>query len=79
MRLLCRVLLLLSLTGCAASPQALGITGPEGSTARPATSPLTEAPPSTDPLDNPDIMQSGGRYGPSYAPNKGSSGYWGYN
>jgi hypothetical protein len=78
MRLFHLVLMLLPLGGCAATPQALGITGPEGSTANPATPSADQSPP-TDPLDNPDILQSGGRYGPSYAPSTGGGKFWGYN
>ena len=63
----------LLLAGCAAGPQALGITGPGAQPAAPAT----EAAP--DPFDNPNAMQSGGRYGPSYAPTTGSGRYWGYD
>jgi len=78
MRLIRFAVMLVSLAGCASGPQALGITGPEGSTDRGSAPAAAETPP-TDPLDNPDIMQSGTRYGPSYSPSKGSSGFWGYN
>ena len=75
MRLFRLALMLLPLAGCAATPQALGITGPQGNTETPAAD---QSPPS-DPLDNPDIMQSGTRYGPSYAPSTGGGKFWGYN
>ena len=68
------LLMLLLLAACAAGPQALGITGPQGSISAPATAPATG-----DPLDNPDILQSGGRYGPNYAPTTGGGRFWGYN
>ena len=78
MRFIRLALMLLPLAGCAASPQALGITGPQGSADQTATPPTAGTPP-VDPLDNPDILQSGTRYGPSYTPSRGSSGFWGYN
>lgn len=70
--------LLLLLAGCAGGPQALGITGPQGESAKPQPPPGAEAAP-VDPLDNPDIMQSGGRYGPGYVPTTGGGSFWGYN
>ncbi|HTW69796.1 MAG TPA: hypothetical protein VME47_07920 [Acetobacteraceae bacterium] len=78
MRTICLALMLLVLAGCAAGPQALGITGPQGSTNKAAAAPAVPPPP-TDPLDNPGLMQSGTRYGPTYTPSTGSSGFWGYN
>jgi len=78
MRFVRLALMLLPLAGCAASPQALGITGPEGSTNKSAAAPGVQTP-TADPLDNPDLMRSGTRYGPSYTPSTGSSGFWGYN
>jgi hypothetical protein len=74
MRLVPLVLLLLPLAACAGGPQALGITGPQGSTAAPAT----PSPP-LDPLDNPATLDSGTRYGPTYAPSTGGGNFWGYN
>ena len=65
----------LLLACCTAGPQALGITGPGTEGAAP---PPVEAAP-VDPLDNPNALQSGGRYGPSYVPTTGSGDYWGYN
>lgn len=81
MRKLRLALILLPLAGCGADPQALGITGPQGTTNHPsgAAAQTSVDTPSNDPLDNPDILQSGGRYGPSYTPSTGSSGFWGYN
>jgi hypothetical protein len=78
MRSIRLALMLLPLAGCAASPQALGITGPQGSTDKTAATP-SPATPQADPLDNPNLMQSGTRYGPTYTPSTGSSGFWGYN
>jgi hypothetical protein len=66
----------LLLAGCAASPQSLGITGPGTSATAPAPA-AAEAP--ADPLDNPAALQSGGRYGPGYAPTTGGGRYWGYD
>jgi hypothetical protein len=72
-RVIAILLLVLPLAGCAAGPQALGITGPQGST-------LGNTPPSSqDIFDNPNGMQSGDRYGPSAAPTTGSGRYWGNN
>ncbi|HTW69508.1 MAG TPA: hypothetical protein VME47_06450 [Acetobacteraceae bacterium] len=79
MRFFRLALMLLPLAGCAATPQSLGITGPQGTTNKAARAPAAEPSPASDPLDNPDLLQSGTRYGPSYAPSSGSSGYWGYN
>ncbi|HEY1934150.1 MAG TPA: hypothetical protein VGG99_19245 [Acetobacteraceae bacterium] len=65
------MLALVLLAGCAEGPQALGITGPEGST-------LGSTPPSEQDLfDNPNVLQSGERYGPSSAPTTGKGRYWG--
>jgi hypothetical protein len=75
MRLAALIVLLMPLAACAGGPQALGITGPEGATPAPAAAP---APP-TDPFDNPDTLQSGGRYGPSYAPTTNGGRFWGYD
>jgi hypothetical protein len=67
--------LLLPLAACATGPSALGITGPQGGP--PASA--AEPPPSSDPFDNPDTLQSGSRYGPSYGPSSGGGHFWGYN
>ncbi len=69
------LLLLLPLAGCAGGPQALGITGPRGSSLG------TTAPPPAgqDPLDSPNSFQSGTRYSPSSGPTTGSGRFWGYN
>jgi hypothetical protein len=67
--------LLLPLAACAGGPQALGITGPQG--AKPAEA-VVPAPP-TDPFDNPDTLQSGGRYGPGYTPTTNGGHFWGYD
>lgn len=66
---------LLPLAGCAGGPQALGITGPRGSSLGTTPGPL----PGEDPLDNPNAFQSGTRYSPSTGPTTGSGNYWGYN
>jgi len=66
---------LLLLAGCAGGPAALGITGPHGSTLGTAPAPR----PGTDPLDNPNALQSGVRYGPSMAPTTGGGRFWGYD
>lgn len=65
------VVLLLPLAACAEGPQAFGITGPQGSTLG------TTPPPNGDPLDNPDALLSGARYGPGSAPSTGGGRYWG--
>ena len=78
MRAIAIAVLLLPLAACSGGPQALGITGPHGaSAATPASAGATRAP--VDPLDNPNLLQSGGRYGPDYAPTTGSGRFWGYN
>ena len=69
------LLLLLLLAGCAGGPQALGITGPQGSSLGTTPGPS----PGEDPLDSPDAFQSGTRYSPSARPTTGSGHYWGYN
>jgi len=66
------VLLSLAVAACAESPGSLGITGP-GNNSAAGTSP------NTDPVDNPNALQSGGRYGPSYGPTTGAGHFWGYN
>ncbi len=75
MRFLALSILLLAVAGCADGPQALGITGPEGGKNAPVAAPV----PPLDPFDNPDTMQSGGRYGPSYTPTSGGGHFWGYD
>ncbi len=74
MRFLVLLVLLLPLAACAGGPQALGITGPNGG--EPARAVLPTPP---NPLDNPETLQSGGRYGPSYAPSTGGGNFWGYD
>ena len=69
------LLLLLLLAGCAGGPQALGITGPQGSSLGTTPGPS----PGEDPLDSPNAFQSGTRYSPSTSPTTGSGHYWGYN
>jgi len=75
MRYFALIVLFLPLAACAGGPQALGITGPNGGKAAPAAAP----PPAGDPFDNPESLQSGTRYGPSYAPSSGGGHFWGYN
>lgn len=75
MRQIAIILTLLLLAACASGPQALGITGPDGAAQAPAAAP---APPA-DPFDNPDTMQSGTRYGPSYTPSTTGGHFWGYD
>jgi hypothetical protein len=69
------LLLLLPFAGCAGGPEALGITGPQGSSLG------TTAPPPAgqDPLESPNTFQSGTRYSPSSGPTTGSGRFWGYN
>jgi hypothetical protein len=74
MRLATLVLLLLPLAACAEGPQALGITGPQGGKSAPAAQPAE-----LDPFDNPATLDSGTRYGPTYAPSTGGGHFWGYN
>jgi hypothetical protein len=74
MRFVALIVLLLPLAACAGGPQALGITGPDGGKAGPVA-----APAQPDPFDNPETLQSGGRYEPSYAPSTGGGNFWGYN
>jgi hypothetical protein len=74
MRFIVLLVLLLPLAACAGGPQALGITGPDGGKDGPAA-----AAPLPSPLDNPETLQSGGRYGPSYAPSTGGGRFWGYD
>lgn len=69
------LLLVVPLVGCAGGPQALGITGPRGTSLGTTTGP----PPGEDPLDSPNAYQSGTRYSPSPGPTTGSGHYWGYN
>jgi hypothetical protein len=69
------LMVLLALAGCAGGPQALGITGPGGSSLGTTAAP----PPGQDPMDNPNTFQSGTRYSPSSGPTTGSGRYWGYN
>jgi len=69
------LLLLLPLAGCAGGPEALGITGPQGSNLGTTFGPA----PGEDPLDSPNAFQSGTRYSPSTGPTTGSGHYWGYN
>jgi hypothetical protein len=75
MRVIPLCFLLLSLSACAGGPQAFGITGPDGG--KPETTAVPE--PKADPFDNPDTLQSGGRYGPSYAPSTNGGNFWGYD
>jgi hypothetical protein len=78
MRVLPLLLLLLALAGCVATPEQLGITGPQATAPLPATIGAPEAP--ADPLDNPDQLQSNGtRYGPNPVPSTGTGRFWGYN
>ena len=69
------LVLLLPFGGCAGGPSALGITGPQQGalTAEPA------AKPAVDPLDNPETLQSGIRYGPGSGPTTGGGHFWGYD
>jgi hypothetical protein len=76
MRIVVLAALVSMLAACAGGPQALGITGPDGG--KPAAA-AVPAPPPVDPLDNPDTLQSGTRYAPSYAPSTGGGNFWGYN
>ena len=69
------LMLLLPLAGCAGGPQALGITGPHGSTLGRIPGPAA----GQDPLDNPNALDSGTRYAPGIKPTTGSGRYWGYN
>jgi hypothetical protein len=69
------MVLLSPLAACAGGPQALGITGPDGGVPGSAAAP---APP-VDPFDNPETLQSGGRYGPNYAPTTNGGHFWGYD
>ena len=66
---------MLLLAGCAGGPGALGITGPQGSTL------LAQPPaqPAEDPLENPNTLQSGVRYGPGPGPTTGGGHFWGYD
>ncbi len=74
MRFVILVVLLLPLAACAGGPQALGITGPNGG------KPAAAAPqPQSDPFDNPNTLESGGRYGPNAAPTTDGGRFWGYN
>ena len=75
MRILAFAVSLVVLAGCSGGPQALGITGPEGG----ASPPAAAAPPPSDPFDNPETLQSGGRYAPSYTPSTNGGHFWGYN
>jgi hypothetical protein len=75
MRIVVLTALLPLLAACAGGPQALGITGPNGGKSAPAA----QTAPPVDPLDNPDTLQSGTRYAPSYAPSTGGGNFWGYN
>lgn len=70
-RAIALLLTLLPLVACAGGPQALGITGPQDSTLG------ATPPPAADPMENPNLMQSGVRYAPSAAPTTGSGRYWG--
>jgi hypothetical protein len=74
-RLTLLLLLVLPLAGCAGGPQALGITGPRGSSLGTTAGPQ----PGEDPLDSPNAYQAGTRYSPSSGPTTGSGHYWGYN
>ena len=74
MRILLPLCLLLA--GCAAGPQSLGITGPGTQSAAPASA---SAGVPNDPLDNPATLNSGARYGPTYAPTTNGGLYWGNN
>jgi hypothetical protein len=65
---------LLPLAACAGGPQGLGITGPQG---HPTA--VEAPPPAADPLDAPDLLQSGSRYGPSTTPTTGGGHFWGYD
>jgi hypothetical protein len=75
MRRIAFIALLLPLAACASGPQALGITGPDGGKPLPAAAPE----PPANPLDNPDTLQSGTRYGPSYGPSTTGGRFWGYD
>ncbi len=75
MRFVALIVLLLPLAACAGGPEALGITGPDGG--KPAAVAAPGAP--SDPFDNPDTLQSGGRYGPGYAPTTNGGHFWGYD
>jgi hypothetical protein len=74
------LLLLLVLTACSATPQALGITGP--GTAAPPT-PTTNLNSPTANLESPDAIPGvpapSATYGPNNTPVTGGSGFWGYN
>lgn len=65
------------LAGCAAGPQAIGITGPGSQPSAAPVVPAEQTP--TDPLDNPATLQSGERYGPGYAPTTNGGRFWGYD
>jgi len=67
--------MLLPLAACAGGPQALGITGPQGGAPAAVVAP---APPA-DPFDNPEALQSGTRFGPSYTPSTSGGHFWGYD
>jgi hypothetical protein len=69
------LLLVLPFAGCASGPEALGVTGPRGSSLGTTPGPL----PGQDPFDSPNAFQSGTRYSPSPGPTTGSGHYWGYN
>jgi hypothetical protein len=75
MRIIALATLLVLLAGCAGGPQAFGITGPDGGKSGPAAA----APPPSDPFDNPDTLDSGARYGPTYEPTTNGGHFWGYN
>jgi len=75
MRRVAVILMLLPLAACAGGPRAIGITGPDGATPEPAAAPA----PANDPFENPDTLQSGTRYGPSYGPSTSGGHFWGYD
>ena len=74
MRLLLTALTLLALAGCGTDPAKLGITGPGQSSPPQVPSPSDQG---ADVM--PGVTTMGTTYGPSYAPQTGTSGYWGYN
>ncbi|HEY3845650.1 MAG TPA: hypothetical protein VGL95_00890 [Acetobacteraceae bacterium] len=75
MRIVALAILFPLLAACSGGPQALGITGPQGS----VPTPVAEPAPPVDPLENPATLSSGTRYGPTYAPSTGGGNFWGYN